>query len=78
MTNPLPDRGTRPLREGASSGDPKLNTVPKIRVIGWLLVALVTLAGIILYFMYGDYVTPMIGSRDITDTLGPSFERRLI
>ena len=61
MTNPPPTDGSRPLREGASAGDPKLNAIPKIRIIGWVVVALVTLAGIVLYFMYGDYVTPMIG-----------------
>ena len=60
MSNPLPDRATRPLRESAS-GEPRLDAVPKIRIIGWILVAAVTIAGIILYFVYGDYVTPMIG-----------------
>ena len=64
MTNPNSGEGWRPIKESSLEPETKLSAMPKIRILAWLLVALVTLAGIIFYFVYGDHVTPMLVLRD--------------
>ena len=64
MTNPNSGEGWRPIKESSGEPEPKLSATPKIRIITWLLIGLVTLAGIIFYCVYGDHDTPMLVLRD--------------
>ena len=41
-------------------GEASLSAVPKARMLIWLIVGIVTVVGLVLYFMYGDYVSPML------------------
>ena len=64
MTNPAtPDAG-RPPRNSPPTGESSLQSIPKLRIIGWALVGLVTLAGVVLYFLYGDFVSPVLVMHD--------------
>ena len=53
-------------------GELKLVDVPRIRILAWLLVAAVTVAGIVLYFLYGDAINPVLVLRDLPPTHLPT------
>lgn len=60
MTNPHPIDPLRPLGEPPSLGEGPLSQVAVKRLFGWSLFALLVIAGIVLYFMYGDFVAPVL------------------
>ena len=64
MTNPHPIDPLRPLGEPPSMGDGPLSQVPIRRLFVWSLFALLIIAGIALYFMYGDFVAPVLVMRE--------------
>lgn len=64
MTNPSTPETARPPRITPPMGESSLQSVPKLRIIGWTLVGIATLAGVILYFLYGDFVSPVLVLRD--------------
>jgi len=67
MTNSLPTDPQPPRREPASLGELKLNAVPRLRIIAWLVIGLLTLAGIVLFFMYGDFASPVLAMLESAD-----------
>jgi len=67
MTNSLPTDPQPPRREPASLGELKLDAVPRLRIIAWLVIGLLTLAGIVLFFMYGDFVSPVLAMLEGAD-----------
>lgn len=73
MTNPSTPDAARPPRNTPPTGESSLQGVPKLRIILWALVGLVTIAGVILYFLYGDFVSPVLVLREVTQpaTLDP-------
>ena len=62
--NSQPIDPLRPLGEPPSMGDGPLSQVPVKRVLGWTIFALLVIAGIVLYFMYGDFVAPVLVMHD--------------
>ena len=67
MTNSLPTDPQPPRREPASPGELKLNAVPKLRIAAWLVIAVLAVAGIVLFFMYGDFVSPVLAMLESAD-----------
>ncbi len=67
MTNSLPTDPQPPRREPASLGELKLNAVPKLHIAAWLVIAVLAVAGIVLFFMYGDFVSPVLVMRESAD-----------
>ncbi len=67
MTNSLPTDPQRPRREPASLGELKLNAVPRLRIAAWLVIGVLAIAGIVLFFMYGDFVSPVLAMRESMD-----------
>ena len=58
--NPQPIDPLRPLGEPPSMGDGPLSQVPVRRLLGWSIFALLVISGIVLYFLYGDFVAPVL------------------
>jgi hypothetical protein len=58
--NPRPIDPLRPLGEPPSLGDGPLSQLPMRRVFLWSLFALLVIAGVALYFLYGDFVAPVL------------------
>ena len=49
-------------------GDGPLSQVPIRRLLGWTIFALLVISGIVLYFLYGDYVAPVLVMHEGTAT----------
>lgn len=62
--NPPPIDPLRPLGEPPSMGDGPVSQVPVRRMIGWGIFALLVIAGIVLFFLYGDFVAPVLVMND--------------
>ena len=45
-------------------GDGPLSQVPVRRLIGWSIFALIVIGGIVLFFLYGDFVAPVLVMND--------------
>ena len=58
--NPRPIDPLRPLGEPPSMGDGPLSQLPMRRVFGWSVFALLVIAGVVLYFLYGGFVAPVL------------------
>lgn len=58
--NPRPIDPLRPLGEPPSLGDGPLSQLPMRRVFGWSVFALLVIAGVVLYFLYGGFVAPVL------------------
>ena len=62
--NSQPIDPLRPLGEPPSMGDGPLSQVPLKRLALWSIFALLVITGIVLFFLYGDFVAPVLVMHD--------------